>query len=41
LGRAGLAIQTEIGYNTTMLSLQMIVVAVLVSALYLYLRQSN
>jgi len=41
LGIEGLAIQTELGYNMTMLSLQMIVVATLVSALYLYLRQSN
>ncbi len=40
--RAGtLAIQTEIGYNTTMVALQFIVVATLVSVLYVYLRQSN
>jgi len=36
-----LAIQTEIGYNTTMVVLQLIVVATLVSVLYVYLRQSN
>ena len=40
--RAGtLAIQTEIGYNTGMIALQFIVVATLVSVLYVYLRQSN
>ena len=40
--RAGtLAIQTEIGYNTKMVTLQMIVVVTLVSVLYVYLRQSN
>jgi uncharacterized membrane protein YhaH (DUF805 family) len=40
--RAGtLAIQMEIGYNTTMVVLQFIVVATLVSVLYVYLRQSN
>jgi hypothetical protein len=36
-----LAIQTEIGYNAPMILLQSIVVATLVSVLYLYLRQSN
>jgi hypothetical protein len=36
-----LAIQTEIGYNVTMVMLQSIVVVTLVSVLYLYLRQSN
>ncbi len=40
--RAGtLAIQTGIGYNTSMVALQFIVVATLVSVLYVYLRQSN
>jgi hypothetical protein len=40
--RAGtLAIQIEIGYNTTMVALQFIVVAALISVLYVYLRQSN
>jgi hypothetical protein len=40
--RAGtLAIQMEIGYNTIMAVLQLIVVATLVSVLYVYLRQSN
>ncbi len=36
-----LAIQTEIGYNNSMAVLQLIVVATLVSVLYVYLRQSN
>ena len=36
-----LAIQTEIGYNIPMVVLQLIVVATLVSVLYVYLRQSN
>jgi len=36
-----LAIQVEIGYNTVMAVLQLIVVATLVSVLYVYLRQSN
>jgi len=36
-----LAIQTKIGYNTTMVVLQLIVVATLVSVLYVYLRQSS
>jgi hypothetical protein len=40
-GTERLAIQTGIGYNTAMILLQLIVVAALVSVLYLYLRQSN
>jgi hypothetical protein len=36
-----LAIQTEIGYNTVMVVIQLIVVVTLVSVLYLYLRQSK
>ncbi len=37
----GLAIQTGIGYNTIMAMLQLIIVAALVSVLYVYLRLSN
>jgi hypothetical protein len=40
-GTERLAIQIEIGYNTTMVALQLIVVAILVSVLYVYLRASN
>lgn len=41
LGTEVLAIQTEINYNRSMVALQLIVVATLVSVLYVYLRQSN
>jgi len=33
--------QTEIGYNTNMIVLRFIVVAAIISVLYVYLRQSN
>jgi hypothetical protein len=36
-----LAMQTEIGYNTNMIVLRFIVVAAIISVLYVYLRQSN
>ncbi len=40
--RAGtFAIQMEIGYNTSMVVLRFIVVAAIISVLYVYLRQSN
>ncbi|MCU0918132.1 MAG: hypothetical protein MUC88_26750 [Planctomycetes bacterium] len=40
-GTEGLEIQAGVSYNEVMLLVQSIVVATLVSVLYLYLRQSN